>query len=290
MMYLDESGSSSGCSEEYASSIAVPTCRHTRSRSMSQEALQNSTKSCGKNGWREGKSLPPRREYTYEFGNNAAEIIKSLYNPIERCKSSGVIPYTIHQGQLMFLFQRLDDPIRKKDSGWNDFGGKRIVYYDEPKGVYTIEESVQTAAREFSEETSCLFYANDHELFSEYRMLVDRPNLDYGEKEVKVLTEMIAKSAEYHAKKINQVVIPLYVSSKETYISYFLRVNYLPASDLPRAEDIHIDYPDRYYRTCQWFTMEELMQLPETSFHKRLQITRVQQRIASYYEMDHFIE
>jgi hypothetical protein len=259
----------------------------TRRRSASQDMTHATDKKIS-----ETLDIPCRERYgyTYEFGNNASEIIKSLYNPIERCKSSGIIPYTIHKGKLMFLFQKLNDPIRKKDSGWNDFGGKRIIYFDRDKEIYTIEESVRTAAREFSEETSCLFYANDHKLHTNYEMLRDRPELDYGEKEVSTLIEMIPKSTNYHADKINEIVIPLYISSKETYISYLLRVNYLPASDLPRAEDIHIDYADRYLRTCQWFTIDELMELPETAFHKRLQITRIQQRIASYHNMDHFID
>ena len=265
--------------EEMIKLINSPDPIKTRPRSRSYE--------------RRSGSFPDQREsrrvpYILDFGENAAEIIKSLYNPMERCKSAGVIPYTIHKGELLFLFQRLIDPVRKKDSGWNDFGGKRIVSFNEETGIYDVEETIRTAAREFSEETSCLFYIQDHGLKSEYEELRGRPLLDYSDQDVDLLKRLFEPSTAYHENKIRELVIPLYVSSKETYISYLLEVNYLPAEDLPRAEDIHIDYEERYIRTCQWFSFDELLSLPESSFHKRLQITRIQQRIRSYYAKGHF--
>ena len=71
------------------------------------------------------------------------------FDPIEKCKSAGIIPYAIHNNQVYFLFQKSDNPLRKKDDGWNDYGGKQ----GDPS-----ETTAMTAAREFSEETSCLFY------------------------------------------------------------------------------------------------------------------------------------
>nr|QZX42978.1 hydrolase [Mimivirus sp.] len=95
---------------------------------------------------------------------------------------------------------------------------------------------------------------------------------------------MILVSQKFYTDKITEYVLPIYVSSKETYISYFVKVKYIIENDLPKAEDIHINYEDRYLRDCQWFTLDEILNLCEKDFHKRLQITRIQQRITKYYE------
>ena len=200
------------------------------------------------------------------------------YDAITNCKSAGIIPYTIHNGVLYFLLQQGQCPLRKKDSGWNDFGGKRIG---------TTETTAETAAREFSEETSCLFYLKEHITSTSnnyYNMLRENNDLEYDDTAVKILKRLIPMSQKYYADKITEFVLPIYISSKETYISYFVKVDYIPESDLPRAEDIHIPYEIRYIRTCKWFTVDELISLNEKDFHKRLQITRIQQRIRNYYD------
>ena len=200
------------------------------------------------------------------------------YDPINNCKSAGVIPYTIINNTVYFLFQCADNPIRKKDSGWNDFGGKRIDPND---------TTAETAAREFSEETSCLFYfkyQNTVEAESNYHLLKDNKNLFYDKDAVDILKTNIPLSQKFFTEKIIEFVAPIYLSSKETYISYFIYVPYIPESDIPRAEDIHIPYEDRYLRRCKWFSYHELSMTNEKDFHKRLQITKIQQRINNYYK------
>lgn len=216
------------------------------------------------------------------------------YDAITNCKSAGIIPYTIHNDTIYFLFQKAKNPLRKKDSGWNDFGGKK---------VNLIESTAETAAREFSEETSCLFYLKDQisknsneqnhneqnhnellDYIELYNLLKDNENLFYDEESTKKLQKLIPLSQKYYLDKITEFVLPVYISSKETYISYFVRVNYIPEEELPRAEDFHVSYENRYIRKCKWFTIEEIVALNEKDFHKRLQITKVQQRIRNYYD------
>lgn len=200
------------------------------------------------------------------------------YDAISNCKSAGVIPYTIYNDTVYFLFQQLVNPPRKKDFGWNDFGGKKIP---------ADETTIETASREFSEETSCLFYLkeNDSDENSKlYNILKDNSYLYYDKRTVQILKNLITESQKFYKEKITEFVLPIYISSKETYISYFVRVPYIPQEDFPRAEDIHIPYENRYLRNCQWFSFDELMELNEKDFHKRLQITRIQQRVSNYYD------
>lgn len=204
------------------------------------------------------------------------------FDPINNCKSAGIIPYAIHNQTLYFLFQRSKNPGKKKDAGWNDFGGKRISL---------AETTAETASREFSEETSCLFYLRDQidDLSKKYyELLKDNKNLYYDESTVDILKSIIPLSQKYFNDKITEFVLPIHVSSKEIYISYLVKVTYIDERDLPHAEDIHIDYEDRYLRDCKWLSFEELMTMDEKEFHKRLQITRIQQRINSYYQKELF--
>lgn len=205
------------------------------------------------------------------------------FDPITKCKSAGIIPYAIHNNQVYFLFQKSDNPLRRKDDGWNDFGGKQTNLY---------ETTSMTAAREFSEETSCLFYLvekSDAESVANYKRLMHNKNLSYDPEDIEILKKIIPQSQNFFSNRITQFVSPIYLSSKETYISYFIKVEYISAEDIPKAEDLHIDYEDRYVRTCKWFTFDELMALDEKDFHKRLQITKIQQRIANYNEKGLFI-
>lgn len=201
-----------------------------------------------------------------------------FYNPILNCKSAGIIPYTIVDDVVYFLLQKADSPYKKKESGWNDFGGKKI---------YLNETTTQVAAREFSEETSCLFYIKEkaHEMHYEiFRNHGDIYYLDRNPSHIDTLNKNITLATKYYDEKINKYPVPLNVSSKETYISYFLRVPYIPDTDLPGAEDLHINYKIRYTRKCKWFSFDDIILLSETDFHKRLQITKVQNRIKSYHE------
>ena len=216
------------------------------------------------------------KDYLENYTND--NYIFKSYDAITNCKSAGIIPYSIYNGKLYFLLQQSVNPLRKKDYGWNDFGGKKI----DPK-----ENTSETAAREFSEETSCLFYLkeqNNDESKKLYDILKDNQELYYDDETISNLKKLIPISQKYFADKITEYVLPIYVSSKETYISYFIRVEYIPEKDLPRAEDIHIPYEYRYIRMCKWFTFDELMNIDEKDFHKRLQITRIKQRINNYHD------
>ena len=195
------------------------------------------------------------------------------YDAMTNCRSAGIIPYTIYNDKLQFLLQKIDKPVKKKYSGWNDFGGKQIDLN---------ETTASTAAREFSEETSCLFYLKENNDDVLYNQLKDNDTLSYNENVIQELRTLIPKSQKYYHDKITKYVSPVHISSKETYISYFVNVPYISASDLPRAEDIHINYDEKYLRTCQWFTLNELMNLSDKDFHKRLQITRIQYRLNTY--------
>ncbi|QTF49455.1 hypothetical protein qu_564 [Acanthamoeba polyphaga mimivirus] len=224
--------------------------------------------------------------YYVNYDNN--DFNNRPYDAIKNCKSAGIIPYTFKNGELYFLFQRAENPQRKKDSGWNDFGGKQLN---------SSETTADIAAREFSEETSCLFYLleklsiesnnnnNNNIKFKDlYDLLKNNDDLFYSRETIVNLKKLIIESKKFYSDKITEYVLPIFLSSKETYISYFVRVKYIPESDLPKAEDFHIPYEDRYLRECRWFSLDDLMNLNEKDFHKRLQITRIQQRIAKYYE------
>ena len=204
------------------------------------------------------------------------------YDAISNCKSAGVIPYTYHHGELHFLFQRSIKPTNKKNIGWNDFGGKRIN---------NDETTADIAAREFCEETSCLFYLKEKlspNSILNYELFKDNPDLSYDEQTVNILREKINEGKKYFSDKITEFVSPIHTSSKETYISYFVKVEYIPETDIPRAEDIHIDYDVRYLRECKWISVSELLGMNVNEFHKRLQITKLQRRIACYCNKDLF--
>jgi len=198
-----------------------------------------------------------------------------VYDGITHCRSAGVIPYTFKDGQFYFLLQRYTEPLKRKDCGWNDFGGKRLN---------DQETSMEIAAREFSEETSCLFYLYETGQTGIYELLKDRPDLKYPDEAVQVLLKILPESQKYFMHKIKQYVMPIYINMRDIYISYFIRVPYLPETDIPRCEDLHIDYQERFLRTCKWFNYEELMGLNDQEFHKRLQVSQIKKRVSNFYQ------
>lgn len=228
-------------------------------------------------------ALNPSRQKFITFQDPLHHKIK-LYNPMSNCKSAGVIPYTFHNGQLLFLFQSCDFPLNKKQMGWNDFGGKQL---------YDGESTFEVAAREFNEETSCLFYLSEMQdiitsASAMYEEFKHNDALQYDESSVEKLVQLFDEAQTYYANKITNYVLPIHISSKETYISYFVRVPYIEASDIPKAEDLHIYYETRYLRTCKWFSIQDIENLQDTDFHKRLQITHVRQRILKYHQKNIF--
>lgn len=263
------------------------------------------------NSWNGNSNLPKKylkkrvnkNSYDHSINNNFDLPKFKPYDPINNCKSAGIIPYTFHNGQLYFLFQRINNPIRKKDGGWNDFGGKRnIINMDKRSGSKTnslgesdikfCETTVETAAREFCEETSCLFYIkelldknmSEPDFDKYYDLLCDNPDLEYDDSTISFLCKLIPNAQKYYIERINEFALPIYASSKEIYITYFLKVNYIPDEKLPSAEDIHIPYETRYIRTCKWLSYDDVLDLNEKDFHKRLQITKIQNRIRNYFE------
>lgn len=224
-------------------------------------------------------------QYMNQFNRSKLPSYTSINKPfdaITNCKSAGVIPYTIHHNKIYFLLQHLDNPTKKKDKGWNDFGGKRIGQ---------TETTIAAASREFSEETSCLFYLSemgDKVSKQMYQSLKNNPTLSYDEQTVNNLEKILPYAQQYYINRIKHNANQLYVSSKETYISYFVKVDYIPDTDIPIAEDIHVNYETRYLRQCKWFSFDEIISMNENDFHKRLQITRIQQRIKNYHDQNLF--
>jgi hypothetical protein len=358
---------------------------------------------------------------------------------LDEAKGAGVIPYTYKDGELLLLFQRYIYPRNTKNSGWNDFGGKK-----EEEDL----DAISIASREFSEENACLFYLfevateNNKKIFNELRILngyfgedtldpwdqlnpdlslasdttsgasvvpkdsevtcegstsryysfntfsyspnIESPimnflsssgaNFDFGSpssssspspspfsslspspslcshsssentpivgsptansSEVKYLgvdlsneitpkispygiysevpsrsvssssfdllfiepTELIKKelktvipkSSKYYEDILRSNNIPLYVHSKTTYVSYFLKVPFIPSNFFPAGEDLHIDYEDRYKREFKWFTLGELNRLHNKEFHKRLQIMFIKDKINVYKNRGYF--
>ena len=68
-----------------------------------------------------------------------------IHNKKYQCKASGIMPFTIINNNIYFLFQL---PNNKKGL-YTDFGGKREDY---------DSTNIRTAAREFSEETNGCFF------------------------------------------------------------------------------------------------------------------------------------
>lgn len=270
-------------------------------------------------------SPQPQRRFYETVPPSKYHKINTNYDAIHKCKSAGIIPYSIRNGDVYFLLQQAVSPVNKKTAGWNDFGGKRSS---------DQETTADIAAREFSEETSCLFYLTEkikecdtsseekvtsnvsenntltgsensaqnvaenvsdssitsNEYKSVYDMLKNNETLQYSDQTVDKLKELIPISQKLFSHKISTSCPILYASSKEVYISYFVKVPYIEETDIPKAEDIHIPYDYRYIRNCKWFSVDEILSMNESEFHKRLQITKLQNRIRNYMMQKEFHE
>lgn len=185
-------------------------------------------------------------------------------------KSSGIIPWCIHNGEKKFLFQRISN--NENIKGWLDFGGK----------CDKNEDILKTAAREFSEETSGMFYlfskdfqimypdANPKYIYHKY--LANHKSLN-KKRQLKLL-KLINESTEYFYDKLllNKLV---YSYSSVRYICYYVQVEYIQPSKLLESEDIHVYYKHRYIRQSKWFTIKEIKDSHKHDFHKRLQFTNM---------------
>jgi len=216
-------------------------------------------------------------------------------------KGSGIIPYCQNGSEILFLLQKEEKGGSRKNSGWNDFGGKRLMDSELPHN---------TAAREFSEETSCLFYlkeGGDHSYPNLYEELKDNESLIYDKQALKSLVELIPLASKFyeerigtdqtdevgqHTDEVDQTTLPsspgvVCVNSNHAYSTYFLEVPYIPAEDIPRAEDIHIPYKNRYIRSCKWFTYHDLFKLHKSQVHKRLNLHKIVQAVGQIYKQIH---
>ncbi len=85
---------------------------------------------------------------------------------------------------------------------------------------------------------------------------------------------MIPVSQNFFVKRITEYVSPIHISSKETYISYFIKVKYIPTDDIPHAEDIHIEYMKKDMKENVMVFNRRILSMNDKDFHKRLQITK----------------
>lgn len=224
-----------------------------------------------------GFSIEPSQEVTLGDHSSAFKPYKKRYDPVANAVSSGVIPYCIHDKEVYLLLQNRTYPSIKKDLGWNDFGGKREFN----------ETTAETSAREFNEEINCLFYLKEKMIENpRYEKIYhELKGIDktYSPERAEMIQNLLPEARNYYSEIINKYHLNTYVSCKEKYISYLVRVEYIPEFDLPLSEDMHIEYEDRYFRDCRWFKMKELSNLKEDDFHKRLQITKAKPRIEEMY-------
>lgn len=189
-------------------------------------------------------------------------------------KGAGIIPYCIKDNDIYFLLQRYTNPKRKNDVGWNDFGGKRD---------YETEMSHEIAAREFSEETSCMFYLSaigDLDTINRIKSSTGREEL------VDDIKTLISESTNYFADLIE--TNPIYIYNKDIYMIYFVNVAYADINDIPECEDIHINYHVRYRRECKWFTIKELLDGGDSILHRRLRILGMNRRLRRYHDENRF--
>lgn len=220
---------------------------------------------------------------------------KSIFSELYNYKASGIIPYTYIDNKLHFLLQKLDNPT-KKYNGWNDFGGRKINYNsddfiiynpDDNDGSVIIENnSMITACREFCEETSCLFYLNDIGLQDAqyfYDIYKDRKELDYDQIERDNLKKIINIGTKYYKNKLKNN-LQLRMSCDGVYICYLMPVEYIPASDIPHAEDIHINRIDRYNREVKWFRYDDLLAINDHLIHKRLRLVKLKNKLKKFID------
>lgn len=201
---------------------------------------------------------------THKFLINT--VLKSI-NPL----SSGVLPYCYHNGEILFLMQRMKyDNI--SNCGWNDFGGKKNGN----------ENIIEGASREFCEETSCLFFIN--KFMKDINLVNISDELKNPNKNLKkFINSLINRAKKYYSKNIiNQC---MYINSRDRYFTFLLKVDYIDAELIPDYEDVHVYNNDnKYERECKWFSYNELMEMENEKFHKRFYVPKFKFLISNYYE------
>ncbi len=187
----------------------------------------------------------------------------------ESVKGAGILPYCKINNKIHFLFQRTIYPESKKKIGFTDFGGRKEI---------DDKDSLNTASREFNEETSTLFYLKNRntELYNE---LKDNPLLKYSDETIQKLKNIIPEAQEYFVNNYN---FDNKIQLKDTYICYLIKVDYIDVADIPRSEDIFINYQDKYIRECKWMSVDEIQNIDYSFFHKRLQIIHFKEKIQEF--------
>jgi len=205
------------------------------------------------------------------------------YDVLNNAQGAGIIPYTCLNGELLFLFQKTVFPDTAKNRGWNDFGGKRDDAID--------RNAKEIACREFSEETSCLFYLKEHPNETNnklYTELLHNKDMYYSPETLDKLKDTFVMSRDYYIDKLNCYELNFNLHIKEIYVSYFLYVPFISDDSFPRSEDIHLDYEYRYIRQCKWISLNDILTLDETEFHKRLQIMKIKNKIQDLWDQNFF--
>jgi hypothetical protein len=208
-------------------------------------------------------------------------------------KAAGVIPFTIINNELYFLFQRTVRPQTSKNIGWNDFGGKKEQSY---------EDSLDIAARELSEETSCLFYLSDiitnkiepninlnytKKQYSElFENLKDNANNYYSQNTIDDLKNIIPLATQHYITKLSNDMINFKI--KDIYMTYLMYVNYIPAEYLPKSEDVHVNYSERYIRECKWIKYSDLLNIVDDDFHRRIKVMHLKNKIKTLHDKKFF--
>jgi hypothetical protein len=214
-----------------------------------------------------------------DFSPSEKKFIK--YDVFKNAQGAGIIPYTIHNGELLFLFQKTIFPDTTKNRGWNDFGGKKDDKLD--------NNAKEIACREFSEETSCIFYLKENATDENNDLFSELTNTNYSSNTIDKLKDIFKKSTDYYTTKLNKYDLKFNLHIKEIYVSYFLHVPYVNADSFPKSEDIHLEYDYRYIRQCKWFKYDDIIEIDENEFHKRLQIMKIKNKIQDLWHQRFFI-
>jgi hypothetical protein len=118
----------------------------------------------------------------------------------ELCSGAGMLPYTVHEGKLLFLFHRTF--IGKKHGTLNDFGGA----VDEADA----SDPIRAASREFIEETfACPF---EHHSLEELKLMA---------------AGLETESAMQHSGFVQQHIEDFYLRFKTQYYSTVARTSHI---------------------------------------------------------------
>lgn len=216
-------------------------------------------------------------------------------------QAGGIVPYTFLNGELLFLMQRSKYFQNGNKSGWTDFGGAGYI------GDFAYE----TAAREFCEETSSIFFletmkrqkivSNKEHLLKSFHdkyKLVAGINKKVSKlsanmqtiknnflttKEQKIICELLGKSIEYYVNLLSSMSevnsIPCIKRRRKVYESFFLEVPYIPVEHIPMTEETHTEFDELCLRECKWMTLNDLKNIAKHEFHGRQHAMKFLQNI-----------